>query len=91
MRFPKEIKTYCPFCESHTVHELKEVKKHKPGELTWGQRQFRRVLKGYRGYPRPLPHHEKPTKRKDVRVWCKTCKKGHGRKAIRSKKYQIGR
>jgi large subunit ribosomal protein L44e len=53
------------------------IKKKKSKELKWGQRQFRRVTSGYRGYPRPLPSGNKPTKKLDLRYKCKECNKSH--------------
>ena len=49
MKIPKEKRTYCPHCKKHTMHEVHTAKKRKASELTWGQRQFRRVTAGYRG------------------------------------------
>ena len=59
MKIPKEKRTYCPHCKRHTIHEVHTAKKRKANELKWGQRQFRRVTAGYRGYPRPLPAENK--------------------------------
>lgn len=91
VKMPKEITTHCPFCNTHRTHELRISKKKKASELKWGQRQFRRVTAGYRGYPRPLPSHEKSTKKKDLRLFCKTCKKSHIKKGYRAKKFEITR
>jgi len=64
MEKPRKIKTYCPYCKKHTIHEVERVKKRKASELKQGQRRFRRVLKGYGGFPRPKPEgREKATKR----------------------------
>ena len=46
MKIPKEKRTYCPHCKRHTIHEVHTAKKRKASELTWGQRQFRRVTAG---------------------------------------------
>jgi large subunit ribosomal protein L44e len=77
MKIPKERKTYCPNCKKHTIHTVLESKRRKASELKWGQRQFRRVTSGYRGYPRPLPSGNKPTKKLDLRYKCKECNKSH--------------
>ena len=50
------------------MHEVHTAKKRKASELKWGQRQFRRVTAGYRGYPRPLPAGNKPVKKLDLRL-----------------------
>jgi large subunit ribosomal protein L44e len=77
MKIPKERRTYCPSCKKHTIHEVLEAKRRKASELKWGQRQFRRVTSGYRGYPRPLPSRNKPIKKLDLRYKCKECGKSH--------------
>ena len=55
---------YSPFAGKHTEHTVERVKKRRASELKWGQRRFRKVTSGYRGFPRPKPSGEKPTKRK---------------------------
>ena len=91
MRMPKEMRIYCPSCRKHQIHEAIEVKKHKASELKAGQRRFRRVLKGYRGFPRPKPEgRQKPTRKKDLRYKCKVCKKLHVKgKGFRVKKFEL--
>ena len=71
MKIPKEKRTYCPHCRKHTVHEVHTAKRRKASELTWGQRQFRRVTAGYRGYPR---------------LKCKECGKSHIKQSFRTGK-----
>lgn len=91
MKMPKEVRTYCPICRKHQVHEVAEVKKHKASELRQGQRRFRRVLSGYRGFPRPKPEgRQKPTKKRELRYKCKVCKKAQVRgHAVRLKKFEL--
>lgn len=86
MKIPKERRTYCPKCKKHTVHEVLVSKKRKASELKWGQRQFRRVTAGYRGYPRPLPGGNKPVKKLDLRYKCKECGKSHIKSSFRTAK-----
>ncbi|MBO4551993.1 MAG: 50S ribosomal protein L44e, partial [Candidatus Methanomethylophilaceae archaeon] len=47
MKMPRTIKTYCPYCQAHTTHDVERVKKKKASELKWGQRRFRKVTAGY--------------------------------------------
>ena len=63
VKMPRKIMRYSPFAGKHTEHTVERVKKRKASELKWGQRRFRRVTAGYRGFPRPKPSGEKPTKR----------------------------
>jgi len=90
MNMPRNVKRYCPSCKKHTTHEVERVKKKKASELKWGQRRFRKVMAGYRGFPRPKPEgREKPTKRVVLRYRCKTCKKAHQPPCQRAKKFQL--
>jgi large subunit ribosomal protein L44e len=90
MKLPSVIVTHCPFCKKHTEHAIERVKKRKASELRQGQRRFRRVTSGYRGFPRAKPTgREKPTKRLAIKLKCKTCKKAHLRKGIRAKKFEL--
>ena len=90
MNMPGEIKTYCPFCEKHTTHDVERVKKKRASELKQGQRRFRRVMAGYRGFPRPKPEgREKPTKKISLKYVCKECGKAHLRPGFRAKKFEI--
>ena len=87
---PRRISRYCPFCKKHSEHEVERVKKRKASELKQGQRRFRRITAGYRGFPRPKPEgREKPTRRVHLRYRCKTCKKAHQRRGIRAKKFEM--
>ena len=88
---PRKIKRYCPYCKKHTIHEVEKVKKRKAGELKQGQRRFRRVMRGYRGFPRPKPEgREKTSRRIALKYKCSVCKKSHQPASIRSKKFEIG-
>ncbi|PKK85319.1 MAG: 50S ribosomal protein L44e [Thermoplasmata archaeon HGW-Thermoplasmata-1] len=88
---PRKIMAYCPTCKKHTSHELERVKKKKASELAWGQRRFRRVTAGYRGFPRPKPEgREKATRRVYLRYRCVDCGKAHQKPCIRAKKFEFG-
>ena len=94
MKYPAKFKAYCPFCSKHTVHELKIVKKGMRTEASRGQRRFRRIMAGYRGYPRPFSpgakKREKTNKRKDIRLKCTECKKSHVKtRTFRAKKFEV--
>lgn len=90
MERPRLVRGYCPHCRKHTDLEVERVKKRKASEFKQGQRRFRRVTAGYRGFPRPKPEgREKPTKRVHLRYRCKSCKKGHQRVGIRAKKFEL--
>lgn len=87
---PRTLKRYCPSCKKHQTHEAERTKKRKASEFKWGQRRFRRVTAGYRGFPRPKPEgREKPTKRINLRYRCQECKKAHYGTALRAKKFEL--
>ena len=91
MQKPRKIKRYCPYCKKHTIHEVDKVKKRKASELKQGQRRFRRVMRGYGGFPRPKPEgREKTSRRISLKYKCSGCKKIHQPPSIRSKKFEIG-
>ena len=91
MKRPRKINRYCPSCKKHTIHELHRLKKRKAGELKQGQRRFRRVMRGYRGFPRPKPEGREKTRRRiALKYTCGTCKKSHQPASQRSKKFEVG-
>jgi large subunit ribosomal protein L44e len=91
MQKPRKIKTYCPSCKKHTLHNIEKVKKRKASELKQGQRRFRRVMAGYRGFPRPKPEgREKTSRRISMKVTCSICKKSFQPPTQRAKKFEIG-
>ncbi len=89
MKMPTKRRTHCPTCKKHTEHDVLKVKKRKPSELKAGQRQFRRVLKGYGGFPRALPSGSKPTKKVVLLLKCKECGKSHSTKGFRVKTLEL--
>ena len=89
MQKPRKVKRYCPSCKKHTIHEIDKIKKRKASELKQGQRRFRRVMRGYRGFPRPKPEgREKTSRRIALKYTCSVCKKSHQPASIRSKKFE---
>ena len=90
MKMPRVIRAHCPRCNKHTDQEVERVKARPRSELRAGQRRFRRVTRGYGGFPRPKPEgREKPTKRIHLRFRCKVCKKAYQRPAVRAKKFEL--
>ena len=88
---PRKINRYCHKCKKHTSHDVHRIKKRKASELKQGQRRFRRVMSGYRGFPRPKPEgREKTSRRAQLRYTCSSCKKSHQPPSQRAKKVQVG-
>lgn len=79
MLIPSKIRTYCPFCNKHTVHAVKLYKKGKSRTLAIGNRRHRRKLRGYIG----KVAGEKPVKKQGKRIklllTCEKCGKKHER------------
>lgn len=91
MQKPRKIRRYCPNCKKHTIQDIDRVKKRKASELKKGQRRFRRVMSGYRGFPRSKPEgREKTTRRVSLKYTCEVCKKSQQPPALRAKKFEIG-
>lgn len=87
---PRQVKRYSPSAGKHTMHTVERVKKRRASELRWGQRRFRRVMAGYRGFPRPKPDgREKPTKRVNILFRCTETGKAHYAPCKRAKKFEL--
>ncbi len=90
MKWPRNVKRYCPKCKKHTLQAVERMKKKKASEHRKGQRRFRRVTAGYRGFPRAkFEGREKPTKRVPLRLRCKECGKAHQVPGFRIKKFEL--
>ena len=93
MKYPKTVRTLCPFCKKHTEHSIKQSKRKgrsKAHPLSQSQRRFKRKLKGYGSFPRPNPKGEgKPTKKVDLRLTCSECKKAHTKKGFRVRRFEL--
>jgi large subunit ribosomal protein L44e len=90
MKYPKQMRTFCPKCKKHTVHSVELAKKKPRRKMAQGQRRFLRKLEGYTSFPRSKPDYEKPTKKVDLRFKCSVCGKKHMRgSGWRAKKFEL--
>jgi large subunit ribosomal protein L44e len=90
MKFPKTIRTYCPYCKKHTEHKVELAKKKPRRTLAIGQRRFLRKMKGYGSFPKENPkNREKSTKRVNIKLTCLECKKSHFIEGWRAKKFEL--
>jgi large subunit ribosomal protein L44e len=90
MKVPKQIRTYCPHCRKHTEHTVSQVKKKAPRSLSWGQRQFARVMRGYGGQPRSeQKRFAKTAKKVALLLRCGECGKAHPKRGFRAKKIEM--
>ena len=89
VKMPRKVMRYSPAAGKHTEHTVERVKKRRASELKWGQRRFRRVTSGYRGFPRPKPSGEKPTKRVNLIFRCTETGKAHSPAGQRARKFEL--
>lgn len=75
MKVPKEVKTFCPKCNAHTVHKVKMPKKGKARGLAWGTLRHERRTSGYVGKVKGQATVRKQSKRQKIILECSVCKK----------------
>lgn len=74
MRFPREIRTYCPRCRAHTPHQVLPYRPGKRRSLAAGQRRYLAKLKGYGSKRKPeQKRFAKTTKKQLVKLKCRVC------------------
>jgi large subunit ribosomal protein L44e len=90
MNVPKEIRTYCPRCNKHTVHTVSLYKDGRRRALAKGERAHERERKGYGGQKYPMLRRKaKTTKKQTLKLKCKDCGHTLHREGIRLKKLTI--
>ena len=75
MKITKEINTYCPYCNAHTLHTVKNSSRGKQRGLGKATRRHNRAIKGYVGSVELKIHPKKLGKRQKVELECTKCKK----------------
>lgn len=93
MKVPEVLRTYCPSCGKHTLHNVRINRKGKESTMSRGRRKYTEVKKGYGGSPRtPKKPVYKVGKRTVLVLECSECKKKHQmvRKARTKKTVEIG-
>ncbi len=69
---------YCPKCNKHTDHKLKQFKSGQARTMSKGTRRMQRKHKsGYGGKTKFPAYIKKQNKRPTFVVECETCKKKH--------------
>ena len=90
MNAPKEIRTYCPRCNKHTVHTVSLYKDGRRRALAKGERAHERERRGYGGQKYPMLRRKaKTTKKQTLKLKCKDCGYTIHREGIRLKKLTI--
>jgi large subunit ribosomal protein L44e len=74
MKIQKIITTYCPKCNKHTQHNVKNVSKGPQRAMSKATRRHNRAIRGYVGSVEPKIHPKKLGKRQAVLLECKECK-----------------
>ena len=77
MKFPKEIRVYCPFCKKHVLHKAKVASKGRPRTLAQGNRRHEEKLRGHGGKRAGTKPVKKQGKRQVIVLTCSSCKKKH--------------
>ncbi|OYT56641.1 MAG: 50S ribosomal protein L44e [Desulfurococcales archaeon ex4484_217_2] len=92
MKIPKEIRTYCPRCNTHTVHTVTIYKHGRRRALAEGERRYRRKQEGYGSKRKPeQKRFAKVTKKVVLKLKCKKCGYISHREGIRLKKAEISK
>jgi large subunit ribosomal protein L44e len=90
MKFPKEMRTFCPSCGHHTAHTVVLYKRGKERAASWGARRQAGRKKGYGGQKFPeLIRTAKTTKKATLKLHCKECNKETMRKGLRLRKAEV--
>ena len=75
MKYPKEIKAYCPNCRKHTLHKAKLASKGKASTMAIGKRKHESKLTGHGGKRAGKKPVKKQGKRQKIILECQVCKK----------------
>src|SRR2546427_11620299 len=87
MKFPKEMRTFCPSCKRHTLHSVSLYKRGKERASSWGARRQARRKRGYGGQKFPeVIRRAKTTKKATLRLKGKGWNKEVMRKGTRLRK-----
>lgn len=79
MKFPKEIRAYCPHCRKHTKQKAKLVSKGKASHQAIGTRKHERKLLGHGGKRAGKVPVKKQGTHQKITLECAVCKKKHER------------
>jgi large subunit ribosomal protein L44e len=90
LKIPKQIRTYCAKCKSHTNHSVSLYKKAKGRTMAHGTRHHAEDKKGYGGQKFPeLKRTAKTTKKQVINLKCGNCSRIQIRLGIRLRKLEI--
>ena len=75
MKFPKEVRTYCPKCKKHTLMKVKIASKGRARSMAIGTRKHDRSLLGHGGKRAGEKTVKKQGKRQKLMFTCPVCSK----------------
>jgi len=86
VKIPATINTYCPKCNKHTPHKVKELRKGTRRTLSFGQQKFLRATKGYTSKKAGQVRKVKQSQKQTLMLECTVCKKRHPKGMPHAKK-----
>ncbi len=90
MNVPKEIKRFCPKCNTHTTQKISAYKAGKRRGTAAGERRHALRKHGYGGQKFPkLAKPAKVTKKFTPILACTDCGKKWNKPGIRTKKFEL--
>jgi len=90
LNLPKQIKRYCPKCNTHTIQKMTQYKAGKRRGSAIGERRHAKDKKGYGGQKFPkLAKPAKTTKKFTPILTCTVCKKKWNKSGIRIRKIEL--
>ncbi len=90
MNYPKEIRRYCPKCNTHTVQKVSLYNAGKRRGSALGDGRHAEDKKGYGGQKFPkLAKPAKTTKKATRILTCTVCKKKFNTLGIRIRKFEL--
>ncbi len=75
MKFPKETRAFCRYCNKHQLHKVKVAGKGRARSMAAGTRAHERSLKGHGGKRAGEKTVKKQGKRQRLMLECAVCKK----------------
>ncbi|MBD3405807.1 MAG: 50S ribosomal protein L44e [Candidatus Lokiarchaeota archaeon] len=90
MKVKKEMRKYCPKCNTYTTQSVSIYKKGKNRTRTEGARRQARLTRGYGSFPKPIQKRfAKTTKKTVLKYKCRECGYVTQKKGIRLKKVEL--
>jgi large subunit ribosomal protein L44e len=90
LNLPKQIKRFCPKCNTHTTQKMTQYKAGKRRGSAIGERRHAKDKKGYGGQKFPkLAKPAKTTKKFTAILTCSVCKKKWNKDGIRIRKIEL--